>query len=424
MSTDIKAVISTVGGSVEPLAGFINQIKPEFVVFIASQESIEKIPELKSRIQPAIYLKDQKIMIDDAQDVIHCYRKIIESSKYLADANIKPSQTMADFTGGTKAMSAALLLVAAVKGYRINYTGGNERNKNGLGTVVSGKEKFYKSENPWDALALEDRRRAALMFNRYQFESAGEIFSSLQDRVQDLRLKKQIDALKLLNESYYNWDKFHHRPAFNQLKHALSQLETYCDLTGDSTFTESIRQIKANYRFLEDFKNASEDFRTPCRYHFLDLLANAGRRSEEGKYDDAVARIYRSLEMCGQLALKTGYNFDAGKIPLKNELVLNTLLKMEPSFKEKYRDGEYLKLSLYALFEFLNAMGDKTGLTFILKKTELKKILESRNNSILAHGFSPLNADDFSKSWQLVLDFSGIKEDELLKFPKLPLPEI
>ncbi|OQX91368.1 MAG: hypothetical protein B6D58_08485, partial [candidate division Zixibacteria bacterium 4484_95] len=48
-----------------------------------------------------------------------------------------------DLTGGTKQMSAALALAATEQGLKVSYVGGEERTKDGLGTVVSGTEKIY-----------------------------------------------------------------------------------------------------------------------------------------------------------------------------------------------------------------------------------------------------------------------------------------
>lgn len=49
----------------------------------------------------------------------------------------------------------------------------------------------------------------------------------------------------------------------------------------------------------------------------VDLLANAKRRKDEGRIDDAVARLYRAIEVVAQVALKDRHGFKSSeKVPL------------------------------------------------------------------------------------------------------------
>lgn len=55
----------------------------------------------------------------------------------------------------------------------------------------------------------------------------------------------------------------------------------------------------------------------PSTYIITDVFQNARRRSSEGNYDDAVARLYRCLEMVVQYVLLLEYNLSSSNIDLK-----------------------------------------------------------------------------------------------------------
>ena len=220
MNNEISALIMTVGGSPEPLIKSICHFKPGWVVFIASNESIEQIPLIKAQLRESACprFKDHKILVENINDATHCYQKILEATGSLEKAGILPAQILADITGGTKVMSAALLLAAGTKGYQINYTGGAERTKDGVGTVITGSEALFKQVNPWDALVLEERRRATQFFNSFQFWAAASLFKSAAEKSGDPALKRYLLAVTKLSEAYAEWDKFHHSAAYDLLK--------------------------------------------------------------------------------------------------------------------------------------------------------------------------------------------------------------
>jgi len=162
MSAEVKAMILTVGGSPEPLIKSIGHFQPQRVIFIASNESVEQIPAIKAKLQESACPRfdEHKILVGNINDATHCYQKSLEAAGFLEKEGIPAEQTLADITGGTKVMSAALLLAAGAKGYIINYTGGSERTKDGMGTVITGSEFLFKQVTPWEALALEERRKS------------------------------------------------------------------------------------------------------------------------------------------------------------------------------------------------------------------------------------------------------------------------
>jgi len=81
-----------------------------------------------------------------------------------------------------------------------------------------------------------------------------------------------------------------------------------------------MEDLNQNKRFLGQLQTAEE----PEPYNIADLINNAKRRgTEEKKYDDAVARLYRTIELIAHHQLKTKYNID----PSAAKPTANTPLK-------------------------------------------------------------------------------------------------
>ena len=117
-----------------------------------------------------------------------------------------------------------------------------------------------------------------------------------------------------------------------------------------------------------------------------DLANNAERRTREGKFDDAVGRLYRLTEMLAQYELRMQHKMDTGDVPLKRFSELPDLAsKLE---KRRANDGK-IKVGLQDAYEMLAALGSELGRQF-REAGKLSKLLAARNQSILAHGHVPI----------------------------------
>ena len=134
----------------------------------------------------------------------------------------------------------------------------------------------------------------------------------------------------------------------------------------------------------------------------LDLLCNARRRKAEGRYDDAVARLYRAVEALAQDQLRREHGIaDTGKVPLD---------RVPLSLRARYpADAAELKLGLQEAYLLLSELGDPLGQRFAgLGWHEPKHSpLTARNQSILAHGFAPVGATIFESLWRGCLALAG-----------------
>jgi CRISPR-associated protein (TIGR02710 family) len=147
----------------------------------------------------------------------------------------------------------------------------------------------------------------------------------------------------------------------------------------------------------------------------LDLLANAKRRKNEGRVDDAVARLYRAIEAVAQIALKDRHGFESTeKVPLAS---VPETLRLEWAARAK---GNVVALGLQDAYMLLASLNDPLGEKFrsaALNGT--KSPLVARNRSILAHGFDRVSANVFDKLWTTALSLADVEEATLPSFPTL-----
>ncbi|MBV8454980.1 MAG: TIGR02710 family CRISPR-associated protein [Deltaproteobacteria bacterium] len=409
------ALIISVGGSMEPVVYSIRQRAPDCVCFLASQRSVDLIAEIKRAASQTA--PDRKIIVDDAEDLAHCYEKALECFDWV-EHQLPGCSTIVDVTGGTKAMSAALAIAAVARGGSFSYVGGERRDRGGLGVVETGSERLRESVNPWELFAVEEQRIIARAFNSFQYEAAAQTVADTVPRMRDpdrALLEPVGDAAR----GYLEWDRFWHAAAVQHLKDAGRKLSERLRTAGErlrqpfATFHEQLALSLAN---LNALRAATRDFNKIHPRLAVDLVANAQRRIEEGRFDDATARLYRALELLGQCAFEKHLGASTGDAPLER---LPEQLRSE--YERKYRSAEgKLELPLFAAFEALEKSGVEIGQRFAADFEAIKKVLSGRNNSILAHGVQPISrhaAESFMEILKRYLPTNA----KLVEFPKLNL---
>src|SRR5208282_1707974 len=124
-----------------------------------------------------------------------------------------------------------------------------------------------------------------------------------------------------------------------------------------------------------------------------------------GRYDDAVARCYRLLEWMAQWHLRRRHDIDVGAVRWDHALLTKAVIEraqLERQQGQKTLSGLMQGLKLAAALPagepfsgFLTApvpgKRDRNG------EHELRNMLELRNRSILAHGATPLELDDWKR---------------------------
>lgn len=231
---------------------------------------------------------------------------------------------------------------------------------------------------------------------------------------------EKLSRYRQLAEGYSLWDKFEHKKALELLR----------------TFDNSLVNIEENKRTMFSMeKREYKDY----RLLISDLVNNTRRRMEEGKYDDAVARLYRTIELIAQIRLKELGLIDKKK--LKDNRVFAIVLsdlekKLDSEIIENYKKGQrqddlnkgLIKLGLSKDYDLLADLDDELGKKFMEDSKEAEKLqnlLNARNSSILAHGLEPVEKDTAKELFDAVKVYAKIvlpELDELMeeaRFPKL-----
>jgi CRISPR-associated protein (TIGR02710 family) len=414
-----KAMIISVGGTPEPIIKSINTYRPDIVHFMPSQSSITQIGEItaKTGILPA-QIKTK--ILDDHQSLVSAFKTASAIIKELkADYEI-----WIDYTGGTKSMSAGLVIAGLNEGCKFVYVGAvneNGRNKKGLGIVKNGFEDVLPQANPYELFAKPEIGRAIDSFNSYQFAAALNNFDSALEKIQDEREREKLRILRELTDAYSSWDKFKvlktkKTSLISILEKNLLDLRKIYKLSEDKE-PDFVNMIEKNIAFL---KLRFGD----VKYVIVDLLNNTNRRIEEGKYDDAVARLYRAIEFIAQIKLA-----EEGLNDLSDKKFTIEDLKRKKDDISRYEDyadeNGRLKLGLENKYKLLRDLGWEEADTVYLKNKELKDLLKKRNSSILAHGLEPVEKDTAKELFDDVKAYAKIVLPELnvlmeeARFPKL-----
>ena len=209
-----------------------------------------------------------------------------------------------------------------------------------------------------------------------------------------------------LCKAYYAWDNMDFEDAYEHLRKVnLNQVE----------FMEVKNDIKFNLKALGNIINSKSVNLKNC-YILASLINNSIRRSEEFKYDDAIARLYRSFELIAQIEL-TKYNIKSSDIDV-SVLKQNNVSDEFIMDLEKTREDGKIRIGLEKDFLLLNELGNDLGKYYVDNESKIKNLTRKRNNSILAHGLDSLTQNDFDEFLDIVLNLSYSLDKDMKKFIK------
>jgi CRISPR-associated protein (TIGR02710 family) len=411
-------LICTVGGTPEPVVTALKHWHPARVRFVHT-------PQTKGDVEEKIVPKarDEGVELDagryelfelpDGEDLSSCLDRLrhlaAEVEQWLARG--ESFQVVIDFTGGTKCMSAAMALQARRWRCAFSYVGGSERTKGGVGVVVSGAEKVVHEVNPWDALGYQAVEDFVVLFDQRAFQAAARVVEVAKKHVSRPDRKRGLAVLERLAKAFDAWDRFDHRSsanAFDDVEKSANDLRAVLGPQKADAVLDSIKHLL-------DHLDALCGSRTASRHHVLDLLANAKRRREEGRLDDAVARLYRAIEAMAQVALEERHGIESTeRIPLHR-----IPEELRAKWISRANEG-VVALGLQDAYALLASLNDPLAAKFRdLGLHDTKSPLVTRNRSILAHGFERVSEASCDKLWEAALSLASLEEESLPAFPTL-----
>ncbi|TVP84744.1 MAG: TIGR02710 family CRISPR-associated protein [Alkalicoccus sp.] len=408
-----RMMICSMGEVQESTVQSLKAVEPESVVFYCSHGASEYLPGV---IRECPFIRHTAVVeTTDGEDIeANLHLLYMELPVHVDRRGLSWENVLVDYTGGTKAMGAALVLATVDTGVQYAYVSGDKQNGGGKGIVVDGTEKVLRKSNPWNSIVLKQRRGITNAWKFGHYGEAARLCQEIKDNVSGENYWKDIcGGLIPMFEAYEEWDRFRYKQAFKLMRQARGMLHPFCFMS---------RPVKAVIVLMENHIRLLEPMavgNAEKKRGFLlqDLLANAVRRGAEGRYDDAAARLNRVLELAAQHRLWEGYNIDSKKCDKK---------KVPETFRQKYvqrdySDDELLQLGLHTSYILLEELGDEMGRKYGRRQEEIQQLLLLRNQSVLAHGLDPVTENDYDRMLRLVLELTQTKKTKLPIFSPVDL---
>lgn len=383
-------LICTVGGSHQPIVTTLHETRPDFVCFICTGRDLatgkpgsevqivgqgniikaspnDRSPTLPNIPTQAGLQADQYelciVPADDLEEGVEVIlRKLAELRERFPGARL-----VADYTGGTKTMTAALVMAAL------------EGEETELRLVTGARADLLKVRDGTQrstAASVENLRLQRAIathlaaWRRFGYGEAAQGLNALP-MPRDRQWRAELQIAQDLSLGYDAWDRFDHGTA-----------RQYLDLYRSRIGRTAGRQLK----FLKLLTLEEKDRRRePAR--LLDLWLNAERRAAQGRYDDAIARAYRLLEWTAQWLLRTGCDLDTSDIREEQHV---EGVSISRNRKGKWQAGLFAAWDLVAHY-----LGGEAREFAQAQREALQDYIQIRNQSILAHGYRAVSKGDW-----------------------------
>ncbi len=374
-------LIATVGHSRPPVEFALAEHAPDGVVFIASQGSQVVAAELVREY--GANLRHHTFLLDDPESFIDSYRVAQQALRKALEWEAR--SVVADISGGTKPMVAGVVLALSGQGVTFSYVGGEQRDE--AGRVVSGAERLKVLEDPTTRYGVREWGEFVQAWNIGQMDAARAHLESLLQRELSPSERRFYRHLKGVVEGLTAWDRFQHALARERLREHLEPALAVAEAWAHGNKVRVLQELKRGLERLQKLLNQGN---VPSFELLADLLANAERRAATGRYDDALARLYRALELAVE-----------ADIYARHKLVLRQPQTYPPNLADlSSRAGSLrgLKETLSLAFDLDTRTRQSNTLAQQLfgdYRQRLQGVLQRRHNSILAHGTKPVDQSDY-----------------------------
>ena len=280
---------------------------------------------------------------------------------------------VADYTGGTKTMTAALVCAAL------------ERDDAELQLIAGARHDLVRVEDGTEQATTASVARLRLdramapwlgAWRRFAYHEAADGLRRIRMAAVGNADKARLELAQVLSRALARWDDFDHGGALAPIEDQAARVAS------------RLPALLPALRLLADEDDARHE---PAR--LFDLWLNVERRAAQGRFDDAVARWYRLMEWTAQWQLRTALDIDTADFPRD---LLPSDAATVPS-----RDGK-IKIGVRQAWQTVEHHLSGPARVFIVEHgPTLRELLDLRNHSILAHGFRPVGAADWNRvgSW-------------------------
>lgn len=447
---DVDYLVMSVGTSYEPLVLDIQLTRPKKILFLYTEETESVLDKIVSYCKLPVCIFDKRQVHET--NPIDTYREI--KGAYLRWK--RPEKIYIDFTGGTKAMSAAAAMAGAMIQVQLIYVGTNEYLSD-FRKPNPGSETLYFIDNPLALFGDLEIEKAFVLFTENNYAGAKEKLKVLKEDVPEPNIRQQLNFSYQLAKAYEAWDALEFVEAYEYMAQLNREIRRDFAMHPEFLMMDFRDQLMRQEQILQYLCQIPELLQERKQLQVLKnkekmsalmftMYENALIREQQDKYDMATLLLYRLLEMIEQKRLAV-YNLYVSKM---DYLQITYNLEQTPEVEDmsakermewlkdsmKYIKKQVFKkdanvylpeqISLLEGFMLLLVLGDEISQQKNGKELDKLKRIRSmvylRNNSIFAHGLGPVAKGDFLKFKEFVQsmfrDFCRIEQIDFDKYTR------
>lgn len=370
-----------VGTSPVPMVLMILAMEPKEVVFLVSERSREYLDDIVkyAKLSPSRY---QTIDIGPSS-MVDIYHAIKNHSKG------KKGPMAIDVTGGKKVMSAGAALTGAYYDMDIFYLDSTKYDPARRSTGP-GSEFVVKIDNPFRVFGDRELYEAVKLCQRYDFTGALGVLRPALKRVSEPQV---FELYVNVAEAYRTWDDFNFSETCKNLDRAVKDIDRFrLNQAWKARLQDQLELLRPLQR-IDNIAHLDLLVQKKLVWPLIgSIYANALRREEQGRLDFSALLLYRTMEMLSQMRLASwgvsSNRPDYSKLEIPKDMLTSSFKEIQ---RDLYKDS-YVDKALPAVIglmdglALLKAIDDPWGRSLDL--SAVKNGIDSRNNSILAHGIS------------------------------------
>lgn len=279
--------ILLVGTVLQPLMLSVSAINSDNILLLYDlQGTAQKKDALKDYIAAFKSKIAMSVAVNSSEPhtVFTAIKEIIEKKEW------NEKKICIDITGGKKSMVGGGFLASSILGidtYYIDF----EQYINGNPVLCT--EFLNKLDNPYDIYNIQLLNQAKELFRSYNYQAAFQLFSLIDSKLSSNGIissalygledeREKVAKMKLASEIYMYWDKFDYADA----------KDIGCQDFKNIAIVKSL-VLPENIKSIYEVDDQFEYVKKIC----ADRYANADRRYNQGRYEDALTRYSQSLEM-------------------------------------------------------------------------------------------------------------------------------
>ncbi|HIH35258.1 MAG TPA: hypothetical protein HA255_02305 [Methanosphaera sp.] len=235
-----------------------------------------------------------------------------------------------------------------------------------------------------------------ILFNNYDYDSLINMIPLMNFN------KDDENKVRSIIELYKNWDLFEY-----------NELTKYKNIEIPDLFMPIKDEILENIKSLKKISSKYKDYRL-----VIDLVNNAKRRNEEGKYNESIIQLYRAMELATTIRLNKVYKIDSSNVNLMRLEELNINKHFIDYLRNFTNSYNQVHLSLKDQFYILKGLKDPMGKFYWTNQDLFSEIIDMRHSSLFVHGNTNITVLQYQQYEYLVKELASKLNKNIKKYIK------